>query len=741
MPGAPSGPRANHGEELLLASRLVEGGLRQNDLSVPSIHCGACVARIERVLGVLPGVERARVNLSTRRVSVAWRGEAPPLVAALNEAGFEAHLHAAGATEKDPEAGELVRALAVAGFASGNIMMLSVAIWSGADAGERDLFHWLSAAIALPALAYSGRVFFRSAWQAVRRGRTNMDVPISIGVLLAFGMSLYETIHHGPHAYFDAAISLLFFLLIGRTLDHVMRERARTAVKGLAALAARGAWAIEPGGGQHYVAVDAIRPGMTLLLAAGDRVPVDARIVEGRSDLDVSLVSGESLPRPVAPGALLQAGTLNLTGPLRIEATAAAGESFLAEMTRMMEAAEAGRAGYRRLADRAASLYAPVIHVTALATFIGWMAATGDVHRAVTIAIAVLIITCPCALGLAVPMVQIVAARRLFERGIMIKGSGALERLAEADHVVFDKTGTLTRGVPDLADRGAIDPDLLAVAAAMAAHSRHPYAQAIAAEGRARDARPVVLTDLHERTGMGLEGRVGRVPYRLGRPDWAGAGDARPGVALAANGRLLCSFRFHDDLRPGAREAVAALREKGLSVEILSGDHEEPVRRVATSLNLPWHAAVPPAGKVAHIAALAGRGAKALMVGDGLNDAPSLAAAHVSMATASAADVGRNAADIVFLHDDLTAVPEAIETAGEAAKLIRQNFALAVAYNILAVPVAVLGYVTPLMAAIAMSASSLMVIANALRLARRASPSGIGRLPMTPPAPVVEAGQ
>jgi Cu2+-exporting ATPase len=742
MPGAPSGPRADLGEELLLASRLVEGGLRQNDLSVPSIHCGACVARIERVLGVLPNVERARVNLSTRRVSVAWRGEAPPLVETLSQAGFEAHLQATGAADKDPAMGELVRALAVAGFASGNIMMLSVAVWSGADAEARDLFHWLSAAIALPSLAYSGRVFFRSAWQAVRRGRTNMDVPISIGVLLAFGMSLYETVHHGPHAYFDAAISLLFFLLIGRTLDHVMRERARTAVKGLASLAARGAWAIEPDGARRYLAVDAIQPGMTLLLAAGDRVPVDARIVEGRSDLDVSLISGESLPRPVAPGAQLQAGTLNLTGPLTIEATAVAHDSFLAEMTRMMEAAETGRAGYRRLADRAARLYAPVIHVTALATFIGWMVATGDVHRAVTIAIAVLIITCPCALGLAVPMVHVVAARRLFERGIMIKGSGTLERLAEADHVVFDKTGTLTKGAPDLADRGAIDPEPLAIAAAMAARSRHPYAQAIAAEGRARDVRTVVLTDLSEQAGMGLEGRMGGVVYRLGRPDWTHTGDTGPGVTLSANGRLLCSFRFRDELRPGAREAVAALVTNGLSIEILSGDHQEAVQRVAASLNLPWRAALSPAEKVTHISALAARGAKVLMVGDGLNDAPALAAAHVSMATASAADVGRNAADIVFLHDDLTAVPEAIRTAGKAARLIRQNFALAVAYNALAVPVAVMGYVTPLIAAIAMSASSIIVIGNALRLGwRRPGSSGGTKLTKAMRAPAMETAR
>lgn len=742
MPGAPSGPRADHAEELLLASRLVDGGLRQNELSVPSIHCGACVARIERVLGLLPGVERARVNLSTRRVAVAWRGEVPPLVETLNEAGFETHLHAVDAAGADPAMGELVRALAVAGFASGNIMMLSVGVWSGADAEARDIFHWLSAAIALPSLAYCGRIFFRSAWQAVRRGRTNMDVPISVGVLLAFGMSLYETIHHGLHAYFDAAISLLFFLLIGRMLDHLMRERARTAVKGLARLAARGAWVLEPDGSRCYLAVDAIRPGMTLLLAAGDRVPVDARIVEGRSDLDVSLVSGESLPQPVAPGALLQAGTLNLTGPLRIEATAVASNSFLAEMTRMMEAAETGRAGYRRLADRAARLYAPVIHLTALATFLGWMMVAGDVHRAVTIAIAVLIITCPCALGLAVPMVQVVAARRLFERGIMVKGSGALERLAEADHVIFDKTGTLTKGMPDLLDRGAIDPELLAIASAMAAQSRHPYAQAIAAEGRARDVGAISLTDLKEHAGLGLEGRTGSVVYRLGRPDWAHAGDTRPEVSLSADGRLLCSFRFRDELRPGTREAVAALRAKGLSVEILSGDHEAPVRRLATSLNVTWHAAMSPAGKVAHIAALAERGARILMVGDGLNDAPSLAAAHVSMATASAADIGRNAADIVFLHDDLSAVAEAIATARDADRLVRQNFALAVVYNALAVPVAVLGHVTPLIAAIAMSASSIIVIGNALRLGRsRQDRDHIGRLAAAPPAPALEAGR
>ena len=740
MPTAPS----DQSGELLLASRALTSGLRQTELSVPEIHCGACIARIERLLHALPGVERARVNLSTKRVTVAWIGHAPPpLISTLTDAGFETHLYGAEAEEKDGVLRELIWALAVAAFASGNIMMLSVGIWSGADPATRDLFHWLSAAIALPCLAYSSRIFFRSAWQVLRRGRTNMDVPISIGVLLAFGMSLYETAHHGPHAYFDAATSLLFFLLIGRTLDHVMRERARTAVKGLARLAARGASVLQSDGSTLYLPVADLRPGMTVLLAAGDRVPVDARVVTGRSDLDASLVTGESRPQPVSAGSLLQAGTLNLNGPLQIEVIAAASDSFLAEMTRMMEAAESGRSAHRRIADRAARLYAPVIHLTALATFGGWMLATGDAHRAITTAIAVLIITCPCALGLAVPMVQVVAARRLFERGIMIKDGGALERLAEVDRVIFDKTGTLTADMPKLVGGPSIEPRLLALAAALASRSRHPYAQAIAAAGRTgaaatdvtrADARDITApTDLQEYPGAGLEGRIEGRPYRLGRPDWAVSASAgalstaadeetSSQVILSEDGHLLAGFRFETPLRPGGREAIAALQSKGIPVEILSGDREDAVQKLALSLGVPYRAGVSPADKVAHVASLEAQGEKVLMVGDGLNDTPALASAHVSMAMASAADVGRNAADIVLLRDDLSAVPEALAVATAASRLVRQNLALAVVYNLLAVPIAVLGFVTPLVAAVAMSVSSLLVVGNALRLGLRRRP-------------------
>jgi len=707
----------NKDGEVLLASRLVGDGIRQTDLSVPSIHCGACIHTVETVLNALPGVEAARVNLSTKRATIRWRdGASPPFIETLREAGFDAHVYDAGAEVKDTAFGELIRALAVAGFAASNIMLLSVSVWSGADSATRDLFHAISAAIALPALAYSGRVFLRSAWRALRHGRTNMDVPISIGVLLAFGLSVYETVTHGPHAYFDASVTLLFFLLIGRTLDHLMREKARTAVKGLASLASRGALVLQPDGSRVYMPISEITVSMTILLAAGERVPVDSEVLAGHSDIDNALLSGESAPVAAAPGTHLQAGVLNLTGPLTLTATAAAKDSALADMVRLMEAAETGRSAYRRIADRAAQLYAPVVHATAFLTFIGWMIATGDIHRAITIAIAVLIITCPCALGLAVPMVQVMAARRLFENGILLKDGGALERLAEIDAIVFDKTGTLTSGMPRLIDPAAINSDSLKLAAAIAVHSRHPYSRAIeaACPAFARTLAPDAIT---EHPGCGLEARIGPHLYRLGRANWALSDSTAEdvGLVLAKEGTSLARFQFEDRLRGGTHSALEALKQD-FSIEILSGDHDAAVGRIADTLGLRYSAGMLPAGKVARIRDIETNGRKVLMVGDGLNDAPALAAAHASMAPATAADIGRNAADLVFLHESLDAVPCAIGIAREAAKLVRQNLVLAVGYNLIAVPVAIMGYVTPLIAAIAMSSSSIMVIANALRL-------------------------
>ncbi|MCC6786646.1 MAG: cadmium-translocating P-type ATPase [Hyphomonadaceae bacterium] len=702
--------------ELDLASAAVGAGERQIELVVPEIHCAGCIARIERALTTLPDVTEARVNLSTRRVRVRWRSATPPpVLETLAGLGFSAHAADVDRLAADPARSELLRALAVAGFAAINIMLLSVSVWSGADVETRQIFHWLSALIALPTLVYSGRVFFRSAWQALRRGRTNMDVPISIGVITAFALSLYETITHGPHAYFDAAVTLLFFLLIGRTLDQLMRERARSAVQGLARLAARGATIITADGEHIYRPIAAIRPGMRLLIAAGERAPVNAHVLSGASDADVSLLTGESASIKIGPGDDLFAGALNLSGPLTVEATSSAEDSFLAEMMRMMEAAEAGPSLYRCIADRAALLYAPVVHLTALATLIGWWSLGGDFHHAVTVAVAVLIITCPCALGLAVPMVHVAAARRLFAQGIMVKDGAALERLAEIDTILFDKTGTLTLPEPVLVSRHVSDAKASQIAAALAAHSIHPYARAIA---RTEPRVALPFETIKEQAGAGVQARLDGALYRLGRSAWAsGAADGdEDAVVLTRDGAVIARFAFNAALRPDAGAAIQQLKFDGYTVEIISGDHVAPVENLARTLDLAAQARVTPGDKADYIARRTASGGKVLMVGDGLNDGPALMAAHVSMAPASAADVGRNAADFVFLREGLMAVPEAIHTARRAAQLVHQNMGLAILYNIIAVPIAIAGYVTPLIAAIAMSGSSILVVANALRI-------------------------
>ena len=725
---ADAGQGSSHlADEIRHASRDAGKGRLEIEFSVPDIHCGGCIRSIESGLRELPFVAEARVNLSTKRVRVLWSGECEhpeQMVDAMTSRGYRPHLFDEGENRKDPILGVLIRSVAVAGFAAANIMLLSVSVWSGAEAATRDLFHWISALIATPALAYSGRVFFHSAFSALRHGRLNMDVPISLAVVLAFAMSLYETANSGEHAYFDASMTLLFFLLIGRTLDHVMRERARSAVSSLARLAPGGATVISSKGEQEFVPLDDIEAGMTLHLAAGDRVPVDARVIQGVSDLDCSLVNGESQAQTVSEGAVIRAGTLNLTGALTVEALATADRSFLAEMVRLMEAAEGGKARYRRIADRAAELYAPAVHLIAFLAFAGWLIASGDWHRALYIAIAVLIITCPCALGLAVPVVQVVAAGRLFESGIMVKDGTAMERLAEIDSIVFDKTGTLTLGQPRLVNREDISEEHLRIASGLGSHSRHPVSKALSAITPNTSDLPR-FDQVTEVPGAGLQARLDGHEYRLGRGDWA-LGDDGSAITgdgqtiLTRDGVFLAAFVFEDALRPDAAETVANLKGKGLAIDLLSGDRSRNVANVASALGIEgYRAGVLPQGKTEFVAALSDQGRRVLMVGDGLNDAPALTRAHVSMAPATAADIGRNMADFVFLHRSLNAVEQAYDVSCKAGRLIRQNFALAIAYNAIAIPIAVSGYATPLVAALAMSSSSVVVIVNALRLKGR----------------------
>jgi Cu2+-exporting ATPase len=693
------------------------------ELMVAGLTCGACVWLLEQALATEPDVIRARASLSTRRLAVAWRGpaaRADELAALVARLGFQvapwspACLRAAEAAEGRA----LLRALGVAAFGAMNVMLVSVAVWVGTDMGEatRSLMHWLAALIALPTVLAAGMPFYRSAWAAIRAGRPNMDLAVSLGVLATTAMSVSETLRNGPYTWFDGATALLALLLAGRVLDRAARRRVRQVCAELLTLQSGEVTLLGPGGETRTAAVEAVRPGDRLLVAAGERLRLDGVLESGEALLDTAASTGESLPRRFAAEAPLPAGAVNMGGAFVQRVAAAAKDGSLAAMARLLERAEQARGRYASIADRAARLYVPAAHAVAAATFLGWWLWVGVAwQEALVPAVAALIITCPCGLAVAVPAVQVVAVGALFRRGVLVASPTALERLAECDHAVLDKTGTLTEGRPELLPDPARPLGTLGAAASLAATSRHPLARALVRAG----GRTPVGTGVEEVPSQGLR----RGAARLGSAAFCGVDAPEEGLTLwyrEAADKAPVAFRFADRLRPDAAAAVAALHRLGLTTELLSGDAAPAVAGAAAVTGVRrWQARATPAGKAARIEALRAAGRRPLMLGDGINDAAALALAHASASPAGATDLAQSAADLVLQAKGLAALPAAVATARRAQRAARQNIAFSLAYNVVAVPAAVLGLATPLVAALVMASSSLVVILNALRAERQ----------------------
>jgi Cu2+-exporting ATPase len=692
-------------------------------LAVPGADCAACLPVLEEGMAKVPGVRDARVNLSLRRLRIRHDGSLTPeaLIPEVANLGYEAlplDLVALSGTENDRVGRDLVMRLGVAFFAMMNVMLLSVAVWSGADDATRDMFHFISGAIAIPTVLFSGQPFFRSAWAGVKRGRLGMDFPISLALVLATSISIFESFNGGHHAYFDAAVMLTFFLLGGRYLDHMTRAAARSAAQELAALEVPRAIRLA-GDAQEVVNVSDLAVGDLISVRPGARVPADGIVEAGESEVDRSLLTGESLPARAVLGTVVSAGEVNLTGPLTVRVTAAGRDSSLSRIAALVAVAEEARSRYTSLADRAARAYSPMVHTLSFSAFAWWMWHTGgDVRFAVNISAATLIITCPCALGLAVPAVVTAASGKLFRKGLLIKSGTALERLASVDTVVFDKTGTLTLGAPEPLDLASHDEEDLRVAMALAQDSSHPLAQALARGCAAMGLRPAHVTEISEVPGHGIEGVWADQRVRLGRADWVGAeAGAVTATTLRIGGREPVTFAFADSLRPGAEALVTALGKRGLEMHLVSGDVEGAVEGLAERLGIPdWRAGARPEEKADYVKALSAKGRKVLMVGDGLNDTAALAEALVSISPASALDAARAASDIVLMGRDIAPVEDAVRIAGQAVRRMRENFYLSAAYNVVSVPVALMGFATPLLAALAMSISSVTVTLNALRL-------------------------
>ena len=722
-------------------------GAKQATLRVEGITCGACAWLIERRLRNLEGVRSTAVNLSARRVQVEWDDTRTRLSAILQAiaalgyraGGFDAAAEASAAAR---ERRAMLWRLFVAGLAMMQVMMYAVPVYlSGADMSRdvEQLMRWASFILTVPVVLWSAGPFFSGAWRGLRAQRLGMDVPVALGISIGFAASAWATLTGRGEVYFDSVTMFVFLLLGARYLEAAARARASEAQQRLVQHTPAVAERILPGPGVsriERVAAARLEPGDRVQVAPGAIIPADGRVTDGTSAADESLLTGESRPVAKRAGDAVTGGSINLASPLTVEVTRVGPESVLAGIVRLMDRAQAGRPRISELADRVAQWFVAALIPVALAAALAWLWV--DPQRALWVLVAVLVVSCPCALSLATPAAFAAATGALHRKGILVTQGHALETLARATHVVFDKTGTLTWGrlsLVGVVPLGAASREAcLALAAALERGSEHPIARALTAA--AAGAPAAAAEDIRNHPGRGVEARVGGRRLRLGNPAFAAeltnralpeelvfAADDVTVVVLADEAGYLALLTFADAPRPGASRLVQELAAAGKTVCLLSGDRQRTVTDVAqrTGIGIAIGDADPEA-KLAFVRDLQARGAIVAMVGDGVNDAPVLAQAQVSIAMGGGTDLAHTRADMVLLADDIGRLAAAFTTAREALRIIRQNLAWAGAYNVVAIPLAAAGWVTPLIAGIGMAASSLAVVANALR-AR--SPAGV----------------
>lgn len=709
------------------------GETREASLLLEGIVCAACVWLNERHVSQLPGVLAFRVNYATHRAYLQWdptQIQLSEVLAAIAAIGYHAHPFDPSRQEtlQQQERAVALRRLAVAGLCSMQVMMLAVALYAGdyqgMDPGIRQFLRWISLGLSLPVLLYSSAPFFRAAWRDLTLWRAGMDVPVALALAGAFLASAWHTWTGVGEVYFDSVTMFPFFLLTSRFLEMSARHRAgrlaEAQVRPLPASATR----LRADGTTETVAVADLVPADRLLIRPGETVPADGRVIDGQSRVDESLLTGESLPLVKHGGDTLIGGSVNVESPLVMQVERVGGDTVLAAILRLLDRAQSEKPRLAQLADRVAAGFVGVLLVVAALVAWWW---SDQPELAFRITLAVLVVTCPCALSLATPAAITVATGSLIRRGLLATRGHALETLAHATHIVFDKTGTLTYGRPQLLTvqplREVDTARCLELAAALERASEHPLGRVLA------QATPTTLVAgaVQNTPGVGVEGLIAEQCYRIGKPAFVAAlsGMAAPPVPdnhatwvlLGDERGPLAWFPLADALRPQAREAVAALRELGLKVVLLSGDQPAAVQAVATQLGIREAAGgLLPGDKLDRLKALQAQGAVVAMVGDGVNDAPVLAAAQVSLAMGSGTAVAQSTADMVLLAESLEALPGGVRTARRTLAVIRQNLLWALLYNLVALPLAAAGWITPWMAAIGMSLSSLLVVANALRL-------------------------